>query len=169
MPQRPELLLETAGLEPTPLRVAVLTRLLESERPLQALDVLAAVRGTHSMNKVTLYRILDLLVRHGLALRHSSGERAFRYCAITPHAETPVSVSKPPPHRLVHCHFHCTTCGGMRCIDSRNVPLDCQALLDAVRVEPSHVDAVEIRLDGTCPECADKAVEQPAERTGDAD
>ncbi len=154
----PETLLLAAGLDPTPLRVAVLARLMESDHPLQAVDVLAAVHGTRPMNKVTLYRILDLLVRHGLVLRHSSGERAFRYCAITPHREEP-TLSEQAAERLVHCHFHCTTCGGMRCIDSRSVPLDSQALLEAVHVR---VDAVEIRLDGICPACAHHTATIPA-------
>ena len=149
-----ENLLRSTGLDPTPLRVAVLHFLLQSHSPLQAQEILDKVRQTRPINKVTLYRILDLLVHHGLVLRHSSGERAFRYCALPPHKRSAEDCCEGDGGQLMHCHFHCTQCGGMHCIESDAVPLNCAELLRNV---PQQVQAVEIRLDGLCADCLEKS------------
>lgn len=135
-------MLESSDVQPTKLRVAVLASLLQNPGPAPAQVILDAVRTSRSINKVTLYRILDLLVEQGLALKHSAGERSFRYCALpqTPHDHG----------ACLHCHFHCTRCGAMQCLDSHDLPLDRSRLLQDV---PLHVKTVEIRLDGVCAEC----------------
>ena len=143
-------MLEAGGVQPTKLRMAVLASLLQNPGPAPAQDILDAVRASHSINKVTLYRILDLLVEQGLALRHSAGERSFRYCALP---------QEPHDHgACLHCHFHCTRCGAMQCLDSHDLPLDRARLLQDV---PLHVNSVEIRLDGVCAECEKSVPDTP--------
>ena len=144
-----EALLRGKGLDPTPLRTNVLHVLLRSETPLQACAILQRVRDTRPINKATLYRILDLFVERGLALRHSSGERSFRYCAIVPNTLH---------DQRMHCHFHCTRCGAMQCITHNVLPLDCETLVNHL---PQHVEHVEIRLDGLCEACEKKLSHSP--------
>jgi len=134
-------LLGMKGLSPTPRRVAVLECLHASHAPMAAPDILSHVQESASINKATLYRILDLLVEHDLALRHSAGERSFRYCALAPAAAH---------DQAVHCHFHCTRCGAMQCLNGSRLLPDRRQLAREVK---GHVSSVEIRLDGICEQC----------------
>lgn len=136
--RRGEEYLKAAGLDATPNRLQVLDVLAGSQSALSAQDILKQVQVGQGMNKVTLYRILDLLVERGVAWRHSAGDRAFRYC-LTP----------GDGHR-VHCHFFCRVCGGMQCLPMARVPEDVLALEHSL---PVRVEEVEIRLDGLCREC----------------
>jgi len=131
-------LLREAGLPMTPNRGLVLESISSSDRPLRAREILEEVRATHAMNKVTLYRILDLLVDKNVIFRHSSGDRAFRYCLTA------------SGNRASHCHFYCKRCGGMECLSSQNIPIDFNALRESF---PMRVEDVEIRLDGICDAC----------------
>ncbi|MFW5734356.1 MAG: Fur family transcriptional regulator [Oceanidesulfovibrio sp.] len=143
--QDPHNLLANAGIEDTPLRHLVVRLLSEAERPLAALDILERVREEHSINKVSLYRILDLLVEHGLVRRLSSPappDRAFRYCL----------PGGGQPH---HCHFYCTRCRRMECLDGSEAPV----LLERLAGQSGHVVvSSDIRLDGLCAECARKSI-----------
>ena len=145
--------LQARGLEPTPLRLAVLGRLLACPTPLSAPELLAQIQAERPINKVTLYRILDLLVTEELVLRHSAGERALRYCA-SGHGEgsgqDPQALGPPP----LHCHFHCTRCGGMQCLPP---PEPCPDLGPLTRSAAGSVQRVEIRLDGLCASCRAQA------------
>jgi Fur family transcriptional regulator, ferric uptake regulator len=136
--RRGEEYLKAAGLDSTPNRLRVLDALAGSQSALSAQDILKQVQAVQSMNKVTLYRILDLLVERGVAWRHSAGDRTFRYC-----------LSPGEEHR-VHCHFFCRVCGGMQCLPLDRVPEDVLALEHSL---PVRVEDVEIRLDGLCREC----------------
>ena len=136
--RRGEERLKAAGLDATPNRLRVLDALADSQSALSAQDILKQVRAVQGMNKVTLYRILDLLVERGVAWRHSAGDRTFRYC-----------LSPNGGHR-VHCHFFCRVCGGMQCLSLPVVPEDLMKLEHSL---PVKVEDVEIRLDGLCEVC----------------
>lgn len=129
-------LLAKAGLEPTPNRLQVLTVLSGLGRAVSAPEILEELG--QAMNKVTLYRILDLLVDEGLVFRHSSGDRAFRYC---------LGRSGTPG---AHVHFYCTRCNQMDCLPLESIPLDLGHVAETL---PMRVDNVEIRLDGLCEAC----------------
>lgn len=142
MPEAAETLLRQAGVEPTPRRLAVLAVLLAAGRALAPREILAGLSDQGAlMNKVTLYRVLDLFVERGLTERHSSGDRSFRYCAAA---------------RSGHHHFYCLRCGAMRCLDPSLVQLRIAGLDGAA------VTRLELRLDGVCPACLD---EEPALRS----
>ena len=136
-----EAVLQRAGIDPTPLRLAVIRVLARQGQALPAGDILALVQGQHRANKVTLYRILDLFVEKGLARRHSSGDRALRYCL------EPGSAGRP------HCHAYCLRCGRMECLPSVAGVVDMAALGPALAME---VVAVEVRIDGVCAACRRK-------------
>lgn len=127
-------LLHHAELEPTDNRVAVLSAVLEAGEAITPQQLLAKM--AQAMNKVTLYRILDLLVEHRLIEKHSGAGRAYHYCAGRGHG-----------------HFHCTKCDRMLCLNLPNTALGTAAITDD---SIASVDSMELRLDGVCAECAGK-------------
>lgn len=133
-----EAMLGRAGIDPTPLRLAVARVLVREGRALPAGDILALVRDAQPANKVTLYRILDLFVDKGLVRRHSSGDRAWRYCLAPRFADRP------------HCHAYCVRCGRMDCLPAADGLVDVAALGPGLAME---VMAVEVRIDGVCAAC----------------
>jgi len=136
---RGTVLLTKVGIEPTPLRLLVAWVLDQADQALAAADILDRVRRKHRVNKVTLYRILDLFVEKGLAGRHSSGDRAFRYCLGSRLSSRP------------HCHVHCVRCGRTRCLPVGDGVLDLAALGPGLAMD---VTGVEVRIDGVCAACA---------------
>lgn len=130
--------LARAGIEPTALRLCVADVLVREGRALAAADILAKVRAGRPANKVTLYRILDLFVERGLANRHSSGDRAFRYCL------------GPRFSGRAHGHAYCLRCGRMECLPTAGQAVDILALAQSCGME---VAGVEIRIDGICAAC----------------
>lgn len=131
-------MLARADIEPTPLRLLVVHVLATRGVALTAGDILALVRGQQRVNKVTLYRILDLFVGRGLAQRHSSGDRARHYCLGPRFAGSP------------HCHAYCVRCGRMECLPSAEGMVNVAALGAALAME---VTGVEVRIDGVCAVC----------------
>ena len=124
-------LLQHVGLEANANRTLVLDAVLAAQTaltPAQLLDILGP-----AMNKVTLYRILELLVEHQAIERHSGAGRAYHYCAGQGHG-----------------HFHCTRCGRMHCL---TLPESTEALRALASSPMGRVDAVEVRLDGVCQNC----------------
>lgn len=131
-------LLETSGLNPVPNRVQVIEIIGNNPSPLSAQEVLAILRCNQNINRVTLYRILDLLVEYGLLERMSAGDRSYRY-----------GLAENPNHPS-HPHFYCTRCGRMECLEPRSLDLDLAALKKSVS---SEIHRVEVRLDGICQDC----------------
>ncbi|MBW2074190.1 MAG: transcriptional repressor [Deltaproteobacteria bacterium] len=131
-------MLEGHGVDPTPLRQAVLRSIGEESRPLAAVEIIAAVRDQMSINKVTLYRILDLLVDRGLVKRLSAGDRAFRYGM----GET--------RHHPEHPHFVCSQCGVMECLEPDLLPAGIRKFQIKGKRIIKHVD---VRFEGICESC----------------
>lgn len=129
--------LESHGLDPTLNRVLVLAAMAASDHPLSAREVHDRVMAEHRLNRVTVYRILDLFAHHGVVSRISAGERGFRYCA------------RPDRRPWGHVHFHCTRCGQVQCITNRAVDVG-ERLADSL---PMDIRNVELRLDGICDNC----------------
>ncbi|OGR38260.1 MAG: hypothetical protein A2051_13455 [Desulfovibrionales bacterium GWA2_65_9] len=133
-------LLERCGVSATENRLLVLRALSgadhpqTSQTPQTPLELLAQLSGR--MNRVTLYRILDLLVERGVAARHNAGERAFRYCLGQGVAG--------------HSHFHCTRCGQTQCLDSRLLEPGLSRILSGL---PMRVEMAEVTLGGVCEGC----------------
>jgi Fur family ferric uptake transcriptional regulator len=132
-------LLAGCGVRPTRARVLVLSHLLAQPEALAPRRLHAAVGGEAAVNRVTLYRILDLLVAQGLAARSSAGDRSLRYC------------SGRSAQRV--CHFHCLGCGQVRCLDPALLPLPSEAMEKGLGVT---VERIEIRVDGRCEACGGK-------------
>ncbi|GAB7079976.1 Fur family transcriptional regulator [Megalodesulfovibrio paquesii] len=136
--------LHHAGLDPTPLRVELLHVLAQAHRPVSAREMLDEVRQRHHINKVTLYRNLDLFMERGLISKVHAGEKdnAARYCL------------RHGAHDAPHVHFYCKRCGEMECLDELAVR-DVREALAACQLDGErHIEDVELRLEGVCGACS---------------
>lgn len=125
--------LDKTGLEPTLNRILVLSVLTGSGHALTARDVYEAVSRTHRLNRVTVYRILDLLTEKGVVNRVSFGEGACHFC-VGDH----------------HSHFHCTGCDQVLCLEDTSFQFDEHAVSRDLRLEVNNVD---LHLEGLCEKC----------------
>ena len=126
--------LESASLRPITNRVVVLAVVMESGHAVSARKVLEAVVLRRRMNRVTVYRILDLLFENDVINRISSGEQGHLYCVGRDHS-----------------HFHCTSCGVVQCVDNVTLHFNQDAVVNAV---PMSVQRVDLHLEGMCSHCA---------------
>lgn len=124
-----------ASLDATSHRVRVLMAAANTESPRSAPEILTAVGGSGEINRVTVYRILDLLVERRILNRLDLGEKSQRFC-LRDQESTPE-----------HAHLHCIHCDRYLCLAA--LPVD-RAALDGLDLAVKHVD---IRLEGVCPEC----------------
>lgn len=132
-------ILTRAGLAATDKRLLVVQALAEAGGPATPQELLEKLGA--QLNRVTLYRILDLLVAHKAATRHNAGERAFRYCLRSGAAG--------------HAHFTCTRCGHTECLASGSFDTGSfdSGLDDLLSHLPMRVDTAEIRFGGVCQGC----------------
>ncbi len=119
-------------------RLRVLEIIGDSPSPLSHQEIFHILRKAHSIDRVTVYRVLDLLVEKGVIERISSGDRCFRYGLA------------PGPNHPAHSHFFCHECGRMECLDPRALKIDLGMLEDSY---PAMIQRVEVRLDGICRDC----------------
>jgi Fur family transcriptional regulator, ferric uptake regulator len=130
--------LESSGLVTTKNRLLVLEVIGTNNAPLSAQDIYETLRRNQPINRVTVYRILDLLVEHGILERLSGGGRTFFYGLA------------PNDHHRPHPHFYCRSCGNMHCLSPESLHVDTEPL---ERTFPGHIDNVAIRVDGICRNC----------------
>lgn len=134
-------LLDSVELEVNENRIRVLEAVGNNSYPLAADDIFKIIERGSSINKVTVYRILDLLVEKGLVDRISTGGRAFYYGLA------------PNQYHRAHAHFYCKSCGQMECLTPESVSVDTEPLW---RRFPGRIDRVETRVDGICKNCLKK-------------
>ena len=134
-------LLSDADLEITDNRLGVLEIVGNNGFPLPAGDILKILERNRSINRVTVYRILDLLVAHGVVERISTGGRAFYYGLA------------PNDYHRAHPHFYCKACGRMDCLSPESLMIDTASFK---RTFPGQIDKVEVRVDGICSQCEKK-------------
>ena len=133
-----EKLLSEANLEATSNRLCVLEVVGNNRYPLSASDIYNIMERSISINRTTVYRILDLLVASGIVDRISTGGRAFYY------GLAPNDFHRPHPH------FYCKSCGQMDCLSPESITVDTESLW---KTYPGRIDKVEIRIDGLCKNC----------------
>jgi len=131
-------LLDEVGLDSTSNRLRVLEIIGNSFYPLSAHEVFETLNRTQDINRVTVYRILDILVEKKVAERMSAGDRAFRYGLA------------PNPNHQRHYHFYCTHCGNMECLNPESLHLDMRSIR---RTFSGLIEKAEVRLDGICRAC----------------
>ena len=131
-------MLAGAALEATANRLHVLEVVGNNRFPLSADDIYKTLERRSSINRVTVYRILDLLVDHGIVERLSTGGRA-AYYGIAPN-----------DYHRAHSHFYCKSCGQMDCLSPESLNVDTHTLW---KTFPGQIDKVEVRVDGICKNC----------------
>ena len=131
-------LLNSSKLEANENRLRVLEVVGNNKYPLSAADIFKTLERGGSINRVTVYRILDLLVDHGVIERLSTGGRAF-YFGLAPN-----------DYHRPHPHFYCKHCGQMDCLDPESLGVDADLLW---KTFPGQIDKVEVRVDGICKNC----------------
>ena len=131
-------LMDRAGLGPTSNRLRVMEVIGSTSGPVKAQEIHRIVNRTHPINRVTVYRILDLLVEKGLVDRISGGGRSFYYGLA------------PNENHAAHPHFYCTRCGSMQCLNPEALQVDSRQL---DRTFAGMIENVEIRFDGVCKTC----------------
>ena len=136
-------LLSAVNLEATANRVRVMEVVGNNSFPLSAKDIYKILERSSTINRVTVYRILDLLVNHGVVERISTGGRAFYYGLA------------PNDHHQPHPHFYCKNCGQMDCLSPKSLNVDIEPLWKNF---PGRIDKVEVRIDGICKNCENSRI-----------
>ena len=131
-------LLENSGLGSTLNRLKILEVIGNNNYPLNPREIIDILSRSTDINRVTVYRILDLLVEKKLIDRISSGGRSFHYGLA------------PNEHHQPHPHFYCRECGSMECLNPESLHLDIKPLN---RTFPGLIDNVQVCLDGICKNC----------------
>jgi len=134
-------LLEESGLGYTLNRHRVLEVVGNNSSPLSAQQIFATLSRTDDINRVTVYRILDLLVEKALVDRISGGGRSFLY-GLAPNENHPA-----------HPHFYCKSCGNLECLNPQSLSVDLQPMQ---RTFPGMIENVAVRVDGVCKNCLRK-------------
>ena len=131
-------LLDTSGLGHTANRHRVLEVIGNNSSPLSAQQIFETLNRTENINRVTVYRILDLLVDKGLVDRINGGGRSFVY-GLAPNENHPA-----------HPHFFCKSCGNLECLNPQSLNVDLQYMQ---RTFAGLIENVEVRVDGVCKNC----------------
>ncbi|MEH0019711.1 MAG: Fur family transcriptional regulator [Desulfobacter sp.] len=135
-------LLVSVGLDPTRNRLRVLEIIGNNSFPLSASDIHDTLDRSRPINRVTVYRILDLLVEKGIVDRISTGGRAAYYGLA------------PNERHQAHPHFYCTSCGQMDCLSPQALNVEFSRFASTF---PGRIDKLEMRLDGICKNCLKKS------------
>jgi Fur family ferric uptake transcriptional regulator len=128
-------LLKTVQLRQTSQRIAVLTTLMSSSKPLTQ-DQITDRLGQKAPNKVTIYRVLEKLLNAGLVHKAFLRKRTWHY-----------EPSNNCSEKQCHPHFTCTDCGDTHCLTDVNLPMATSPNNDFV------FHRQQIRLEGICPRC----------------
>ena len=133
-------MLERVGIRKTKKRSLILDIIAESSEPLthpEIQDIIEQRYPLIPMNRVTIYRILDLLVGNGLLNRISSPDHTDRYC---------LGESRKHPG---HAHFYCTVCKQMQCVGTEEISWN----LKVKKGFGGRIEMFQILIDGTCQNC----------------
>lgn len=122
------------GARATPARIRVLQLLRAAPSALTHAEIEIALGGK-TLDRVTLYRVLDWLIESGLAHKSADAKRAFRY-----------SAAEAGEHKT-HVHFRCECCARVFCLEA--APPAAPALPKGFSLTRMDFD-----LRGCCAECA---------------
>jgi Fur family transcriptional regulator, ferric uptake regulator len=134
-------LLKSTGLGSTPNRLRVMEIIGSNNSPLSTREIYNTLNRTRSINRVTVYRILDLLVENGLIERINGGGRSFRYGLA------------PNEHHHPHPHFYCKYCGNMECLSPESLSINIESIH---RTFPGQVHQIDVRVEGICKTCLNR-------------
>lgn len=134
-------ILKQYTLKVTPVRLQVLEVLVNSKVALSHADVTEKI-ADDSIDKVTLYRTLNIFHEKGLIHKVANEDRNWLY-ALHLHEE----ITSDVDHN--HAHFICDTCDKIFCFDmDTSITASVNASMDGFLIKEK-----EIRLHGLCPTC----------------
>lgn len=118
-------------------RTAVLAVLFGAGRSLTHLEIASRLEeGGVSIDRVTVYRVLEWLTRYHLAHKVAGDDRIWRFSADS--GEHPASQ---------HAHFQCTACGKLYCLQE-------MAMAFAVNLPSGYrSQQIELNIKGSCAQC----------------
>lgn len=105
---------------------------------------------THSLDRVTLYRLIDRLTQVGLLLCRVDTQRVRRYQAM------PVSVHAMPHFECQSCHRDSPLSGHLQA-NAHDLELAAQTALQALKALGYQGLSVDLALRGVCAECVASA------------
>ncbi len=151
MEEQARVAIRSQGARITATRVRVLAALMESASALSHQELFDRIGSSFSVDRVTVYRVLEWLVQSGLAHRIAGEDRVWRF-SVARHADEDDAGDAAAPHSHhadVHGHFQCDTCRRMFCIDA---PVGIEQNL-ARLPEGFEGRDVEVVVRGLCPAC----------------
>jgi len=129
-------LLRSANLRRTAPSIAILSVLLQADKPLTQ-DQIAVNLAPAIPNKVTIYRVLERFCKAGLVHKAFMHKRAVHF-ELANHCSTV----------QCHPHFTCKKCGVTQCLIGLSSPI-VKGLKKGFVIHRQ-----QVRLEGLCPECA---------------
>jgi len=126
-------LIQATGQRATQARIAVLDALLAAEHALTHQEIKQQLeKQRYSIDKVTLYRVLDWVLDQGLAHKVTGGDRTWRFSAL-PTTE--------------HAHFNCTDCGQIYCLE------DLISTVSLTLPKGFKLQHADVAVQGVCSHC----------------
>ncbi|OHB60625.1 MAG: hypothetical protein A2168_00345 [Planctomycetes bacterium RBG_13_50_24] len=136
--QRIENLLNSAGLRRTGARIAILSALMHTHKPLTQ-EQIAAKLGAAIADKVTIYRTLERFCKLGLVHKAFMQKRAWHF-----------ELANKCTESQCHPHFTCKKCGVISCLVGLPVSI-VKGLKKGFVIHRQRV-----QLEGLCPRCVGK-------------
>lgn len=131
-------MLEKACIKPTSNRILVLRAIMRNSRP-QSLAELE--QKLLSLEKSSVFRVLTLLLKHGVVHTVEDGRGIVKYELCTGHGHCTGDD--------LHVHFYCEVCEQVSCFENIQVPV--VELPDGFAVH-----SINYMLKGICPKCSGK-------------
>lgn len=132
-----ENILESLQIRPTANRILVVKELSQATHPVSLADIEASLN--YSMDKASIFRVLELFAAKDLVHVIEDGSRALKY-----------ELCHNGAHHSIddqHVHFYCERCHETYCLESVNIP-------SVAIPEGYRPHAVNYLIKGLCPKCA---------------
>ena len=133
-----ETILKNSNVRPSPARILVLKILLESSRPLSALEI---ENQLETLDRSSITRTLPVLLEAHLIHQLSDGSGSMKY-------EACKDVKFSDKHNDEHAHFHCVKCGETTCLNDMEIKIP-------QRPEGYVVENISFIISGHCPKCSE--------------
>ncbi|MCC5925230.1 MAG: transcriptional repressor [Bacteroidetes bacterium] len=134
-------ILKKYKLKVTPVRIAVLRVLIDSDTAMSHADIAQLLSDQH-FDKVTLYRTLSHFTEKGIVHKVATEDRSWLYAVL---AENNADIATDK----THAHFICDDCDKIFCF-----PIDEGSGQSVKSMKKGFlVKELEIRLHGVCPSC----------------
>lgn len=129
-------MLKAAKLYCTKVRIAILKVLIKANKPLSQGQI-AQRSGKKHLDKVTIYRTLESLLKVGLVHKAFIEKRAWHF-----------ELADNCTESQCHPHFTCTNCGSTHCLTEISLPMAKSPHKGFV------IHRQQVRFEGLCPACA---------------